>query len=90
MWSNGDETGVKTGRLTVGFSVATFLFMLFPYFAGYATIVYLAGTILFTGLLLALSLHFYRSRERSHARQLFFYTLLYLPVMLAVVLLAWR
>lgn len=90
MWSNDDETGVKTGRLTVGFSVATFLFMLFPYFAGYATIVYLAGTILFTGLLLALSLRFYRSCERSHARQLFFYTLLYLPVMLAVVLLAWR
>ncbi len=90
MWCNGDETGVKTGRLTVGFSIVTFLFMLFPYFTGHASVVYLIGTTLFTGFLLALSVRFYKSRERRHARQLFFYTLLYLPVMLAVVLLAWH
>lgn len=90
MWCNGDETGAKTGRLTVGFSIITFLFLLFPYFSGHASIVYLLGTLLFTGFLLALSLRFYKSRERKHARQLFFYTLLYLPLMLGVVLLAWN
>jgi len=90
MWCNGDETGAKTGRLTVGFSALTFLFLLFPYFTGHASLVYLLGTILFTGLLLGLSVRFFKSRERTHARQLFFYTLLYLPVMLAIVLLAWH
>lgn len=90
MWSNGDETGAKTGRLTVGFSIATFVFMLFPYFTNHANVFYLIGTILFTGFMLALSLRFQKSRERKHARQLFFYTLLYLPVMLGLVLATWR
>ena len=90
MWSNDDESGAKTGLLAVGFSIAMFLFMLFPFLTGHATMVYLIGTIILTGFLVALSWRFYQSRERAHARQLFFSTLLYLPLMLGIVLVAWR
>ncbi len=90
MWSNDDESGAKTGRLALGFSVAMFAFMLFPYFTEHASWVYLVGTAILTGGLVWLAWRFYRSRERGHARQLFFATLLYLPLVLGVVLLGWR
>ncbi len=90
MWSNGDESGAKSSLLALGFSLAMFVFMLFPYFTGHASWIYLAGTILLTGMLVALSWRFRRTRQRSHALALFFSTLLYLPAMLAIVLVAWR
>lgn len=90
MWSNGDESGAKTSGLTLGFSLAAFLFMLFPYLAGHTTPIYLLGTVLMTGMLVALSWRFYRTRERIQARRLFLFTLLYLPVMLFLVLVTWR
>lgn len=90
MWSNGDVDGSKSSLLSLGFSVATFVFMLFPFFTGHASWVYLAGTLLLTGFLVVLSWRFFQSRERKAARQLFFFTLLYLPAILVVVLIDWR
>ena len=41
-------------------------------------------------LMFGLAWRFFRSRERRDARTLFFFTLLYLPIILVVSLLAWR
>jgi protoheme IX farnesyltransferase len=90
MWSNGDEAGSKTSVLALTFSLAMFLFMLFPFFTGDAAWIYLVGTVALTGGLLYLSWVFYRTRQRQDARKLFFSTLLYLPLMLIIVLLDWR
>ncbi len=90
MWSNGDEAGNKTSALALAFSGAMFLFLLFPAFTGQASWWYTVGTVALTGGLVLLSWRFYRTRQRAQARQLFFSTLLYLPLMLIVVLLTWR
>ena len=90
MWSNADESGGKTGLLALGFSLAMFLFMLFPFFTGQATVFYLVGTVILTGWLVWMSWRFFLRRDRVGARQLFLSTLLYLPLMLGLILLTWR
>jgi heme O synthase-like polyprenyltransferase len=40
--------------------------------------------------MMALALRFARDGERSSARRLFFFTLLYLPVALLVLAIAWK
>ncbi len=90
MWSNDDESGAKTGLLAVSFSAAMFLFMLMPAFVGLTHWSYFFGTAIPTGLMVVLAWRFYRSHRRSDARRLFFYTLLYLPLMLIITLVTWR
>ena len=57
---------------------------------GFANVIWsFAGPLL--GLLMAgLALRFSRDGERVTARKLFFFTLLYLPAALLLLLLAWR
>ena len=90
MWSNNDETGRKTARIAIFFSVLTFLLgVLFPLLT---PIMSWWGAIGggFLGLwMLWLSVKFLKSGDRKDARTLFFFTLLYLPLMMIVSYFAW-
>ncbi|MDF1656453.1 MAG: heme o synthase [Verrucomicrobiales bacterium] len=90
MWSNDDVSGEKTARIAVFFSILVVLFgvlfpLLTPVMAGWGTVP--CGLLSLVMLLLALK--FRRSGTRDDARRLFFYTLLYLPLMMIAAYLAW-
>jgi heme o synthase len=90
MWSNGDASGRTSGRLSAIFAVVLAAFSLLPAWVGFANVIWtFAGPLL--GLLMAgLALRFSRDGERVTARKLFFFTLLYLPAALLLLLVAWR
>ncbi len=89
MWSNGDESGGRTARLALGFSIAVFLLPLLPVLSGVTAPWFLAPGMLTGACMVWLAHRFYLGRERAAARTLFFFTLLYLPVILVSALLAW-
>lgn len=90
MWSNGDKDGRRTAKLSLGFTLAMFFFMLLPGLKGLVHWAYLLGTCLLTGYMLLLAIRFTRQRERSTARRLFFYTLIYLPLILTLIFFTWK
>lgn len=90
MWSNDDETGRKTARIAIATAVCLvllgFLFpILTPAMEKWGSIACAAPG----AVMVWLGFRFFQSGERKDARSLFFYTLLYLPVMMAVSYLAW-
>lgn len=90
MWSNEDESGRKTARIATTFAVFTLFFglafpLLTPLMHGWGAI----PCSLLALPLLSLSVRFLKSGKREHARKLFFYTLLYLPLMMIASYLAW-
>ena len=90
MWSNNDDSGAKTAKIAVFFSLLIVLFgILFPLL----TPVLATWGALPCGIpgvvMLLLALKFQRSGTREDARRLFFYTLLYLPLMMVFAYLAW-
>jgi protoheme IX farnesyltransferase len=90
MWSNGDVTGRKSGRLAAMFSLVLAVFSLLPAWVGFAGILWTILGPLLALLMVGLALKFSRDGERSSARRLFFFTLLYLPVTLLVLIFSWK
>lgn len=90
MWSNDDESGVKTANLAVLFSAMTLALMAVPSFYGFANLGFLIGGGLLSAIMLGLALRFRQSCTRQAARKLFFYTLIYLPLVLLLLVLTWR
>jgi protoheme IX farnesyltransferase len=90
MWANEDDTGSKTSSLALLFSVCSMLTALIPPLAGLTSGWFLAPALLVNAGLLWLSWRFFCVRDRPSARKLFFFTLLYLPVMLALSMLLWK
>ena len=90
MWSNGDISGRKSGILCAMFSVVLAVFSLLPAIWGFANVLWLIGGPLFGLAIMALSFRFIKDGERKSCRQLFFSTLIYLPVALTVLLIAWK
>ncbi len=91
MWSNEDESGRYTAKLAIIFSICLLLCTTaLPAAFGLMGI---AGAILL-GLpalaMLLLSFKFLSSLERSAARKLFFFTLIYLPVAMLIAYLFWN
>ncbi len=86
MWSNTDETGRKTATLSLLFSLCLIGVALMPLWGRFLSWPALVAGVLLALWLIALSLRFLRSRQRTDARKLFFATLLYLPLMLVFVL----
>ncbi len=89
MWSNDDEDGARTSKLAVLFSVCLLILQVGLVFSGimhwWAAI---AGGLL-AGAMLWLAVKFRKTRDRKDARSLFFFTLLYLPLAMAVSYFAW-
>ena len=90
MWSNTDETGRATARRALAWSLLLLPLAVWPPLAGFATWWFAVPGLLLGAWLTMLSTKFLRTGERSDARRLFFATLLYLPAMLAAVLLCAR
>ncbi len=90
MWSNGDASGRRSGVLCAFFAVLLAVFSLLPAIWGFANVIWLIGGPIFGLAIAALALRFIRDGERASCRQLFFATLIYLPVALTVLLIAWK
>jgi heme o synthase len=90
MWSNGDLSGRKSGLLSAMFALMLAVFSLLPAFLGFANLLWTIVGPLLALMMVGLALRFSRDGERSSARRLFLFTLLYLPVALLVLMLAWR
>jgi len=90
MWANEDETGGKTSRLALLFSVCATALVFLPHFAGLTTVYFLPAALLVNLALLWLSWKFCQIRDRASARKLFFFTLLYLPLMLGLSMVFWK
>lgn len=90
MWANDDESGRRTSRLSLIFSVLATALAVMPPLTGLTHYWFLAPALLVNAWLLLLSWRFLKTPDRPHARKLFLFTLLYLPLMLAASILAWR
>lgn len=90
MWSDGDESGRRSGYLAGAFSVLLGALALVGPLAGYTG--WFFGSVgLAAGLLLAgLAAKFASSGERPAFRRFFLLTLLYLPVVLTVLAIDWN
>ncbi|MFM1559321.1 MAG: heme o synthase [Roseibacillus sp.] len=90
MWSDGDESGRRSGYLAGMFSLALGAMALVGPLAGYTG--WSFGALgLAAGLLLAwLAARFASSGERPAFRRFFLLTLLYLPVVLTVLAIDWK
>jgi heme o synthase len=72
------------------FALALAVFSLLPAFLGFANLLWTILGPLLALFMMFLALKFARDGERTSARKLFFFTLLYLPVSLLVLVLAWK
>ncbi|MDA8908781.1 heme o synthase [bacterium] len=90
MWSSNDDSGAKTAKIAVFFSLLIVLFgILFPLLTPVLAIWGALPCGIPGVVMLLLALKFQRSGTREDARRLFFYTLLYLPLMMVFAYLAW-
>lgn len=90
MWSNGDVSGKKSGLLCVIFALMLAAFSLLPGVWGFANMLWLVGGTLLALMITALAVRFLGDGERKSCRQLFFSTLIYLPVALTLLLISWK
>ncbi len=90
MWSDGDESGRRSGLLAGVFSVVLGGLALAGFLVGFTGWIF--GVVgLAAGLLLAwLAVRFALSGERPAFRKFFLLTLLYLPVVLTVLAIDWK
>ena len=90
MWSNGDVSGRKSGILCSVFSFVLALVSWLPFALGFANIVWAIAGPLLALVMTALGMRFAKQGTRPAARKLFLFTLLYLPLALLALLIAWK
>ncbi len=90
MWSNYDVSGLRTARLALGFTVLLVLATVSPLWAGLGNVIYLLLALVLTGGVLALAVRFLLCRSPERARQLFYSTLIYLPLLLGALVFTSR
>lgn len=89
MWSNGDVSGRKSGMLALIFSLVLAAVSLMPSIMGFAGWSWGIGGTVLALVMAALAFRFQKLGERTNARRLFFFTLLYLPISLGLLAIAW-
>ncbi len=87
MLSSDDETGVRSASQAVLFCMLLLLIAGTPAFIGMANSIYLLAEIILSGLFTAVAMRFHRTGNASNARLLFFSSIIYLPLLLAVLML---
>lgn len=90
MLANDDDEGHKTSFHALLYAIATMLLMFYPVWAGVASTWFLFPACAVSGWLCSLAWKFRLHRERPYARKLFFCTLMYLPAVLTLTVLAWK
>lgn len=79
-----DPQGTRTGRQAVSHTLGLLTISLFPVLLGLTGGLYLAGALLLGGVFLAAAIRFARHLSRPSARQLFLVSIIYLPLLLAL------
>jgi protoheme IX farnesyltransferase len=79
-----DATGERTGRQAVSHTLGLLTMSLFPVVFGLAGVVYGAGALVLGAGFLVLAIRFSRRMTAPRARALFFASIIYLPLLLAL------
>ena len=87
MLSRDDETGLRSASQAVLFCMLLLLVAVIPSAIGMASSVYLLIEIILGGLFTAVAMRFHRLANISSARLLFFSSIIYLPLLLAALML---
>ena len=82
-----DPSGNRTGRTALGHTIVLLIVSLTPYMFGLSGIVYFFGAVILGAAFLAFALRFCLDLSQGRARQLFFMSIIYLPVLLAIMVL---
>jgi protoheme IX farnesyltransferase len=82
-----DRDGFRTGRQAVSHTLGLTLASLMPAFFGLAGVIYFAGALLLGMIFLGFALLFARTLTIERARQLFFVSITYLPLLLGLMVL---
>lgn len=92
MWSNGDESGKKTAKIALFYSVLLALLPLVVLVPGigYATLPWVIGGLMAGLWMCWLAVKFGKEGTHETARKLFYFTLLYLPLSLALLAAFWE
>ncbi len=81
-----EPTGLRTVRLTLGFSLALLAVSLIPTLIGMAGWLYFSGALVIGFMILSVAFSFARDRSLVNARRLLKSSILYLPLLLALIL----
>jgi len=87
MLSSDDETGVRSASQAVLFCMLLLMIAVIPSFIGMANSIYLLIEIILSGLFTAVAMRFHRLASIRSARLLFFSSIIYLPLLLAALML---
>ncbi|MBA2433309.1 MAG: protoheme IX farnesyltransferase [Chthoniobacterales bacterium] len=87
MLSSRDLNGIRSGRQSVFFAVLLLGASVLPALLGITSRTYLPLVLLLGVLFLGLAVRFYFKRETAEARRLFFGSIIYLPLLLATLVL---
>ncbi len=84
MLPNVDKDGGGTGRQAVNYAAALLMVSLLPTLTGMAYPVYFAGAFVLGAGMVVYAVRMQRDATRLHARQLFFASIIYLPLLLGL------
>jgi protoheme IX farnesyltransferase len=87
MISSDDSTGERSASQSVFFCILLLILAGLPAFLGIASYAYLAIELLLSGSFVAVAMRFLRLRTQSAARLLFIASIVYLPLLLAALVL---
>lgn len=87
MISSDDRTGERSASQSVFFCMLLFVVAGLPAFLGIATVFYLLVELVLSGIFVAVAMRFLKTRTPSDARRLFITSILYLPLLLAALVL---
>ncbi len=80
-----DETGTRTARQMVLYTILLVLTSLLPYFMGLTGTLYLTGALLLGIYFLVPVFRFYRHRTNQQARKILLASIVYIPALLAII-----
>ena len=87
MISSDDRTGERSASQSVFFCMLLFIVAGLPAFLGIATIFYLLVELVLSGAFIVVAMRFLRRRTAADARRLFLASIVYLPLLLATLVL---
>jgi heme o synthase len=87
MVSSDDETGLRSASQSVLFCILLLMIAGVPLYVGLTTIVYLPIALALNGCFVAVAMRFHKHRTPQNARRLFLASIIYLPLLLAALVL---
>jgi protoheme IX farnesyltransferase len=88
MISSEDRTGERSASQSVFFCMLLFVIAGLPAFLGIATVFYLLAELILGAVFIAVAMRFLKTRTRADARRLFITSIIYLPLLLAALVLS--